>query len=231
MALYAIADLHLSGFKSKPMDIFGENWKNHSDKIKINWSNIVENDDTVLIAGDISWAINYDEVDCDLRFVENLPGKKIFVKGNHDYWWEGISRLNGQYKNMKFLQNISESYKNIAICGTRGWLPPSDDKFTNDDIKIYKREIIRAELSLSNTIGKSFDEVVFVMHYPPAYEDFRDTEFTELFKKYNVKKVVYGHLHGEKNFEMGISGEHNGIEYMLVSSDYIDFTPKKIIEC
>ena len=148
MALYAISDLHLALNTDKPMDIFGEKWRNHHEKIKENWNNKITEEDTVLIAGDISWSMKSDESKDDLDWIDALPGKKIIIKGNHDYWWGSISKLNKMYENTKFIQNNFFTYKDWAICGSRGWICEGSDKFTQKDKKIFDREQIRLRLSL-----------------------------------------------------------------------------------
>ena len=148
MSLYAIGDLHFSTAVNKPMNIFGDNWDNHEEKIINSWKSKVNEEDTVLIVGDTSWAINMNEAEEDLNIIHNLPGKKIYVKGNHDYWWTTVAKLNKLYDDMSFLQNNFYQYEEYAICGTRGWICPNDVKFTEDDEKIYKREAHRLKLSL-----------------------------------------------------------------------------------
>lgn len=229
MGLFAIGDLHLSGFKPKPMDIFGENWHMHQKKIEENWCKIVSDDDTILIPGDISWGLNLCEAKCDLDFLAQLPGKKILLKGNHDYWWGSVSRLNSMYEKMYFIQNDFVEYNGKAVCGSRGWMLPNEQKFDAKDMKTYKRELIRCRLSLERAAKNKYEEIIFMMHFPPAMFGSKENAFVDILKEYPVKTVVYGHLHGMENFEMGIKGIHDGIEYHLVSSDYLDFCPKKII--
>ena len=227
--LFAIGDLHLSLAKEKPMDIFGDNWKDHSAKIKENWLKIVDENDTVLIPGDISWAMTMEEAKIDLDFISALPGKKVLIKGNHDYWWGSVSRLNGMYENMYFLQNDCYMWGNIAICGSRGWMMPVDPKFKKEDEKILLREVKRGQLSLDNAVKKGAESIIFMSHYPPLYMEYQESVFTEAFEKYNIKKAVYGHLHGRENFVYAFEGSKNGIEYSLVSADYVDFMPRRII--
>ena len=143
MSLYAIGDLHFSTAVNKPMDVFGDNWDNHQEKIINNWKEVISDEDTVLVLGDTSWAINMDEAKEDLDIINNLPGKKIFIKGNHDYWWSSLNKLKKAYEEISFLQNTYYKYENIGICGSRGWLCPNEVKFDEDDEKIYKREQLR----------------------------------------------------------------------------------------
>lgn len=230
MSLYAIGDLHFSTSVNKPMDIFGDNWDNHQNKIIDNWKEIIKEDDTVLVLGDTSWAMNMKEAKEDLDIIDNLPGKKIFIKGNHDFWWSSLNKLKSAYKKITFLQNSYYKYENIGICGTRGWLCPNEVKFDDNDEKIYKREQLRLKMSLEAAIKDGCEELVVITHYPPTNDKLEESEFTKIFEEYRVKKVAYGHLHGTESFEMGLKGERNNVEYILASSDYIDFKPIKIME-
>lgn len=229
MGLFAIGDLHLSGFKPKPMDIFGENWHQHQKKIEENWCETITDNDTVLIPGDISWGLNLCEAKCDLDFLAQLPGKKILLRGNHDYWWSSVSRLNSMYEKMYFIQNDYIEYNGKAVCGSRGWTLPNEQKFDAKDMKTYKRELIRCRLSLERAAKNKYEEIIFMMHFPPAMFGSTENAFMDILKEYPVKTVVYGHLHGIDNFAVGIKGIRDGIEYHLVSSDYLDFCPKKIM--
>lgn len=231
MALYTISDLHLGFNVEKPMDIFGDRWKDHTDKIKKNWIEKINDDDTVLIAGDISWSLKSDDSKYDLDWIDELPGRKIISKGNHDYWWGSISKLNKLYENTKFLQNNFYEYNDFAICGTRGWICPGGDKFkyTEKDEKIYKREQIRLRLSLDAAKKAGYENIIVMIHYPPTNEKFEESDFIKIFKEYNVKKVIYGHLHGPVLMGNLLNGCVDGIEYILSSADYINFNPKKIL--
>ncbi|NLK95045.1 MAG: serine/threonine protein phosphatase [Clostridiales bacterium] len=229
MALYAISDLHLGFDLDKPMDIFGDKWVNHEEKIKSNWEKIVNDEDTVLIAGDISWALKEKDSKSHLIWIDELPGKKIISKGNHDYWWGSITKLNSMFKTTKFIQNNYYSYKDYAICGTRGWICPGSDKFTDKDDKIYKREIIRLRLSLESAKKDGFNKIIVMIHYPPTNEKFQESEFIKIFSEYNVSKVIYGHLHGNALGKV-MNGIIEGIDYVMTSSDYLNFIPKLILE-
>ncbi|WP_352417163.1 metallophosphoesterase, partial [Clostridium tertium] len=225
MALYAISDLHLAFTTDKPMDIFGAKWLKHDEKIKENWIKKITDEDTVLIAGDISWSMRSDESKVDLDWIDALPGKKIISKGNHDYWWGGISKLNRMYENTKFLQNNFYTYEDYAICGSRGWILEGSDRFTEKDKKIFDREIIRLKLSLDKAKEAGYENIVVMIHYPPMNEKRENSAFTNLFKEYGVKKVIYGHLHGPSLANV-LNGEHEGIEYLMTSCDFLDFDPK-----
>ncbi|WP_252234630.1 metallophosphoesterase [Clostridium sp. ZS1] len=230
MALYTISDLHLAMNVEKPMDIFGENWAGHCEKIKKNWMEKVKDDDMVLIAGDISWSLKESDSKFDLDWIDSLPGKKVISKGNHDYWWGSISKLNKLYENTKFLQNNFYTYKNYAICGTRGWICPGGDKYSSKDEKIYSREQIRLKLSLEAAKSNGYKDIIVMIHYPPTNDKFEESAFLEIFKEYGVKKVIYGHLHGPSLKGNVLNGDLDGIEYILSSADYLDFNPKLIIE-
>ncbi|MBM7833105.1 metallophosphoesterase [Clostridium sardiniense] len=229
MALYAISDLHLALSGDKPMDIFGEHWSKHDEKIKENWLSKINEDDTVLIAGDISWAMKSGESEADLNWIESLPGKKIISKGNHDYWWGSISKLNSMFEKTKFLQNNFYEYGEYAICGTRGWICPGTDRFTSHDEKIYSREGIRLRLSLDEAKKKGFTKFIVMLHYPPTNEKFMPSQFTEICTEYGVEKVIYGHLHGNC-LNRVLEGEFEGVEYIMTAADFLDFDPKLIKE-
>lgn len=225
MSIFAIGDLHLSFTTDKPMDIYGPDWENHAERVKTEWENRICPDDTVIVAGDISWALKLTDALPDIEWIHNLPGKKVFIRGNHDLWWHGINKLNSIYDDIYFLQNTYYEAEGIAICGSRGWMDKNDPDFKEEDEKIYRRELIRLEMSLKSAKDAGFSDILGVIHYPPAVPWDKDTEFTKLFEKYEVKKVVYGHLHGEEGYKKGIVGTHNGVEYLLVSLDYLSCRP------
>ncbi|MBI6873997.1 metallophosphoesterase [Clostridium aciditolerans] len=228
MALYAISDLHLDLNGDKPMDVFGQNWFQHDKKIKDNWVKKVKDEDTVLIAGDISWSMKIEDGMNDLQWIHNLPGRKIMVKGNHDYWWVSITKLNNLYEDMKFIQNNFFVYEDYAICGTRGWICPGGENFKAHDEKIYTRELSRLRMSLDAAVKEGFKKFIVMIHYPPMNEKLVESGFVEIFKEYSVEKVVYGHLHGP-SLTKALNGEKDGIEYILTSGDYLDFNPIKIL--
>lgn len=229
MALYAIADLHLSESGEKPMDVFGENWILHTQKIKDDWLLKVNDGDTVLIAGDISWEMNIDNAMIDLNWISQLPGRKILCKGNHDYWWTSITKINALYKNMDFLQNNFFFYDGSAICGTRGWICPNSYNYTEEDTKIYLREANRLETSLEKAKIAGYTKIVAMLHYPPTNELMETSLFTDMFEKYGVGEVIYGHLHGAESYKIGLKGLFNGVNYRLVSCDYLNFKLARII--
>jgi hypothetical protein len=234
MALFAIGDLHLSFSSNKPMDVFGQNWSDYENKIKASWLEQIDVSDTVLIPGDISWAMRLEDAKVDLQWIHELPGRKIMLRGNHDYWWTSLKKLQVLYDEMDFLQNnyftYSSNGETYAICGTRGWLCPNPNKFEENDLKIYKREMLRLRLSLDRAAEDGHTKFIVMTHYPPTNDMKAYSGFQEIYEAYGVKKVVYGHLHSEYAFTLGLQGVHNGVEYQLVSSDYLDFQPVKIME-
>lgn len=226
--IYAIGDLHLGSQVKKPMSVFGYNWEQHPENIRQYWMEHVNNDDAVLIPGDISWGMTLEESCPDLNWIDELPGKKYMVKGNHDYWWKSISRMNSFSETMYFIQNNFFAYKNIAICGTRGWNCPGAQDYTPQDQKIYEREAHRLELSLEAARRAGFDQIIGMTHFPPANEKKESSLFTQLFEHYQVQQVVYGHIHGKDSFLSGSLGTISKIEYQLVSCDYLDFKLMKL---
>lgn len=225
--IYAIGDLHLSFSTDKPMKIFGDNWYKHYEKIKKDWEAKVSDEDLVLIPGDISWAMKLNEAKKDMDFITKLPGRKMLIRGNHDYWWSSLTKVSNMFSQLEFIQNNSIIYNDIAICGTRGWICPNKTKYTKDDEKLYKREVNRLEIALSS-IKQSVDSIYVMTHFPPTNDMLEPSDFTRLYEKYNVDKVIYGHLHGKNSFKMGLQGIRNNVEYILVSCDYLDFKLKLI---
>lgn len=221
--VYAISDLHLPGSTGKTMDVFGPNWLNHDQQIEVNWCKLVSEEDIVLIPGDISWAMKLEEAEADLNRIGSWPGIKVMIRGNHDYWWQGIGKLRQKLpSSMYAIQNDSVSVHGLTICGTRGWKVPGNENFTDEDEKIYLREVKRLELSLSAASQR--DQVIVMLHYPPFNEQREPSLFVEIMQKYKVTKCVYGHLHGPKVQE-AVTGTFDGIEYYLVSCDQVEFTP------
>lgn len=229
MAIYAIGDLHLSGHSDKPMDIFGDHWIGHENKIKASWLKKVSENDAVLIPGDISWAMTLEKAMVDLEWIASLPGTKYLIRGNHDYWWKSITKLNLLFDSMNFIQNNSFIYMEYVICGARGWICPNDYKFTDHDRKIYLREAHRLEMSLKSAKQQGDKEIIAMMHYPPTNEKLEPSLFTEIFEKYNVGHVIYGHLHDETSHNCGLQGTYNGVNYRLTSCDYLNFELERII--
>ena len=226
MQIYAIADLHLSLTSEKPMDVFGEAWRGHAEKLERNWRETVNEDDLVLIPGDISWAMQLSAALPDLSFIGNLPGRKILLKGNHDYWWSAIGRVRSNLpEGMRALQNDSIVEDGIGICGSRGWLCPGSNNFNAEDQKIYLRELDRLSLSLASL--PAVETKIAMLHFPPFLDKEKGSGFTERLEDAGVQIVVYGHLHGEAN-RYAFEGERNGITYHCVAADKLDFAPKRI---
>ncbi|NLC88102.1 MAG: serine/threonine protein phosphatase [Clostridiaceae bacterium] len=238
MSIYIIGDLHLSFSQDKPMSIFGPNWEEHTEKIKKDWKLKVNNEDTVILAGDFSWATYIEDTYEDFSYINSLPGKKIILKGNHDYWWTTLSSMKRYLEekdinNVDFLYNNSFEIEGKIIVGTRGWAFTD----TENSQKMLNREMARLELSIKNAIQKYGDEkeIIAIMHYPPISNSYMKNEYTynsvflDIMKKYNIKKCFYGHLHGSSHKD-AIEGNIDGIEFKLISADYLDFKLCKIID-
>ena len=221
MKVFAISDLHLSVNNPKPMDIFGPVWEGYLDKIFSQWKDMVSEDDIILLPGDFSWAMKLEDTVEDFKLLEDLPGKKVLIRGNHDYWWKSISAVRKAIPNGFFaIQNDAIKFDNIVICGTRGWqVPERNVEQTAEDEKIFKREVLRLEMSLieAKKIMQEGDKLICMIHYPPMNFSRDDSEFSLLFEKYNVDSVVFGHLHGYKNIDLIF--EKNGVKYFLTSCD------------
>ena len=230
MAIYTIGDLHLSFETNKPMDIFGTNWEKHEEKIKKDWQEKVKEEDLVVLPGDFSWAMYLNETQKDFEFINQLPGKKLLLKGNHDYWWSTVTSMRKYIKekgfeNIDFLYNNSYEFENQIIVGTRGWTISEEA----EDIRLTKREIDRLELSIKDGISKYGEdkEIIVFMHYPPITRSCKNTDYIKIMKKYNVKKCFYGHLHAG-SIQDAVEGTVEGIQLKLVSADGIDFKLLKI---
>ena len=227
MSLYAIGDLHLCLGAPKPMDIFGGSWVGYMDKLKEGVSCITEEDTTILL-GDLSWALDLNEATEDFAWINEIPGRKIILKGNHDYWWNTATKFQkfcdqNDFSNMFILNNNHYEYGGYAICGTRGWFFEEDRSGEHDE-KVFKRELIRLESSLKS--AGDLPKIVF-LHYPPKYKGYECTEILSLLKKFDVRQCFYGHLHGASH-GLAMEGLWDGIEYKLVSADKLDFIPYKV---
>ena len=223
MRIYAISDLHLSINNPKPMDIFGPVWDNYLESIEKDWNRRVRDCDLVLISGDISWAMKLKDAKADLDYISKLKGKKVIIKGNHDYWWNGISEIRENLdSNMYAIQNDAIKIGNVIVCGSRGWTIPEGNFKTEQDEKIYKRELIRMELSLKSAkvLQESDEKIVVMTHFPPMNVKCEKNEMTKLFEEYGVSAVIYGHLH---NYDKGIKKTFtkNKIKYYLTSCDLV----------
>ena len=228
MALYAIGDLHLSLTANKSMEVFGEAWHDYANRIETSLSALTA-EDTLLLAGDTSWGIDMAEAEADFRFLDRFPAKKLLLKGNHDYWWSTVNKMNGFFaekgmNSFDFLHNNCHFYGDYALCGTRGWFQEENQK--PPDAKVLNREVMRLETSL-RAAGER--PILCFLHYPPLYQGYECPEILALLKKYRVRSCFYGHLHGpviRRRFE----GERDGTSFSLISADYLGFVPKKICE-
>lgn len=240
MSVFAISDLHLSFavapdpsnwancVEHKPMGDVDEKWRNHSRRIYENWIKVIGEDDIVLLPGDISWAMRLGEALNDFAFLAMLPGRIAGVQGNHDYWWQSISRVRSALPpNVSLIQNDHFRYKNYAICGTRGWLCPNSASFQENDTKVYLRELIRLENSL-RSVDFEPDGIIVMMHYMPTNEKKEYSGFIEIMQRYNVSTVVYGHLHAGA-IKYRLPDYAWGIRFHLVSADYLNFSPVLIV--
>ncbi len=241
MSVFVMGDLHLSTLAStnKSMEVFGRRWSGYIDKISKNWTSIVNSDDTVIVPGDISWALSLEEAESDLKFINALPGKKIFLKGNHDFWWSTLSKMNAFFEKneittIDFLYNNALIVEDFILCGSRGWYQDNDNEKARQDNnyeKIIARECIRLKLSLDE--GKKFKEehtdkeLVVFMHFPPFWNRFECREFIDILKEYGVKRCYFGHIHG--NYTAPRYVEHEGVDFIIVSADYLEFAPRLIL--
>ena len=236
MSIYVMGDLHLPFGVNKPMDVFGDGWQGYTEKIKEDWNKKVKNEDTVILAGDFSWATYLEDTYKDFEYLCALPGKKIMLKGNHDYWWTTVTSMKkyleeNNFNNIDFLYNKSFLIEDKIIVGTRGWALLD----TENSRKMVKREAARLELSLKSAIEKYGEqkEIICIMHYPPVLATYMKNEYTynseflDVMKKYNVKRCYYGHLHGTSHKD-AIEGNVEGINLKLISGDYLNFKLEKI---
>lgn len=227
MRIFTVGDLHLSLSVNKPMDIFG-GWSNYVEKLSENWKRLIHPEDLVVLAGDTSWGMSLEDATEDFRFIENLPGKKYIIKGNHDYWWNTRKKIedffsqNG-FQTLNILQNNAVETDNFIICGTRGWLFENGEPH---DSKILQREATRLELSLQ--FIKSDKEKVVFLHYPPVYSEQCSAEIIDVLIKYGVKRCYYGHIHGY-GISKALNGLYGGIDFKLISADALGFCPIEIV--
>lgn len=229
MALYTIGDLHLSLGAPKPMDVFGGKWVGYMDKLKEGLS-VIGPGDTTVLCGDLSWALGLENARADFEWIDRIPGRKIILKGNHDYWWSTAAKFykfcqaNG-FTEQYILNNNCYEYGEWAICGTRGWFF-EEEKSGQHDAKVFNRELMRLEASLK-AAGER-EKMVF-LHYPPRYRGYECREIIDLLERYGVRRCYYGHLHSESH-KLAIEGLYGGVEYRLVASDYTNFRPVKVLE-
>lgn len=228
MALYAIGDLHLSLTANKPMEVFGEGWQNYTQRIAEALSVLTEAD-TLVLAGDTSWGIDMGEAEADFRFLDSFPGRKLLVKGNHDYWWSTVSKMKAFFAErglttLDFLHNNCAFYGDYALCGTRGWFMEENQKPEN--AKVLNREVMRLETSL-RAAGER--PILCFLHYPPLYQGYECPELLGLLERYHAEQCFYGHLHGP-TIRRAFNGERGGTAFSLISADSLGFIPKKIME-
>ena len=228
MALFAIGDLHLSLGADKPMDVFGGAWVGYVDKLRAGLS-IIGPEDTTVLCGDLSWGMDLEAALPDFRFISAIPGRKILLKGNHDYWWSTAKKFYAfcrQYEleNMELLHNCCFFYGDLAICGTRGWFY-EEDKDGEHDEKVFRRELGRLETSLK--AAGEVEKYCF-LHYPPRYRGYECPELIALMERYGVRQCCYGHLHGGSH-KLAVQGLHGGVDYRMVSADYLGFRPLRLL--
>ena len=229
MALYALGDLHLSFGTNKPMDVFGGRWEGYVDKLREGLS-VMTAEDTLVLLGDLSWALDLEHAAEDFAFIDAIPGRKIILKGNHDYWWNTASKFakfceKHGFTNLHLLHNNMHLYGDVAICGTRGWFFEEEKEGTHDE-KVFRRELCRLEASLK-AAGER--EKLCFLHYPPRYRGYVCQDILDLLSAYGVKACYYGHLHGDSH-KLALQGESAGIHYSLVAADYVNFKPVKICD-
>ena len=225
--LFAIGDLHLSFSVDKPMDVFGPAWANHTARLERSWRSLVRDGDLVLVPGDISWAIRLEDAKPDLDFIGSLPGEKLLLRGNHDYWWGSVSKVRSMLSPGTYvLQNDAFHFQGLAVCGSRGWVCPGSRSFTEKDDVIYQREAQRLSLSLEAAPENA--ERLVMMHFPPFNESLQDSLFTRTLEESGVKICLYAHLHGAAACQ-AFNGSRNGVLYRCVSSDALGFSPERIL--
>ena len=228
MSVFVIADLHLSLGTDKPMDIF-RGWDGYEKRLEENWRKPITDNDTVVIPGDISWAMKLSDTFEDFRFINGLPGRKLFLKGNHDYWWETRRKMemylkeNG-FDTIEIVFNSAYAAEGYAICGTRGWFYDAE---TDSDKKVLSREVGRLRTSLNEALKTGLEPVVF-LHYPPVFGNQRCDDILNVLKEYEIKKCYYGHLHGINAARKAVTGDFEGIKFRLISSDYLKFMPELV---
>lgn len=228
MALFVLGDTHLSLGSAKPMDVFGGAWVDYVEKLERGFQ-VVQEEDTVVLCGDVSWGMSLREAKQDFAFLDALPGNKIFLKGNHDYWWETVSKMNRFFQEegftkFQFLHNNCLFYHDVALCGTRGWFLDLEEDGHNE--KMMRREVLRLEHSLQ-AAGQR--EKICFLHYPPIYPSYRCQAILDLLEAYQVKHCYYGHLHG-RSIRAAYNGSFQNTEFTLISADHLEFTPKKILD-
>ncbi|MCP5469628.1 MAG: metallophosphoesterase [Chlamydiales bacterium] len=232
MRVFALADLHLSvGVPEKKMDVFGPKWTHYMDKMEEKWRSVVGPDDLILLPGDISWAMKLEEAAPDFEWIEKLPGTKVMIRGNHDYWWSSISKVRAALPpSLHAIHNDTFTFNGITVAGTRFWDSPEFNFGGQQEVdeKIFNREIGRLEMSLKK-LDPNAKRRLAMTHYPPIGADLKSSKASALLEKYNVSHCLFGHLHALDE-KVPMFGEKNGVHYILTAADYIDFTPRIIFE-
>jgi len=232
MSLFVIGDLHLSyGVPGKTMNIFN-GWDNYQNLIEKNWNELIKNEDTVVLAGDTSWGMSLEQAGPDFDFINKLPGTKIVLKGNHDYWWSTKKKMEDFMKSegfetIKILHNNHYAYKNYGICGTRGWVNVPGESGAQDT-KVLLREVQRLETSIKSAMSENLDPLVF-MHYPPIFGSNFNYDILDILYRYKIRECYYGHIHGRSGHSLCVKGLYDDINFHLISGDYLQFIPHKIV--
>ncbi|WP_019678692.1 metallophosphoesterase [Ruminococcus flavefaciens] len=230
MSLFVLADLHLChGDPEKTMSIF-PGWTDYQERIEKNWTELVKEDDTIVLPGDISWGMTLAEAAPDFRFIEGLPGKKIIIKGNHDYWWSTMRKMEDfleteRCSSIKILHNNHFRYENYGICGTRGWVNMPGE---TQDEKVLKREVQRLETSILSALKEELEPIVF-LHYPPIFATNFNYDILEILYRYKIKNCYYGHIHGRSAHELCVKNTYDDINFHLIAGDYLQFIPEKVL--
>ena len=233
MSLYVIGDLHLCfSDPSKTMAVFA-GWDNYQERIEKNWRETVKPEDTVVLAGDISWGMSLQQAEPDFRFINGLPGRKIILKGNHDYWWVTMKKMEGffaenGFDTLNILHNNHYEYNGYGICGTRGWVNGTDGGKDEQDEKVLKREVQRLETSIQSAVKAGLEPIVF-MHYPPIFASNFNYDILEVLYRYKIKACYYGHIHGRSAHALCVTNTYDDIDFYLIAGDYIQFMPEKVM--
>lgn len=233
MRIWAIADLHLSFAAPKPMDVFGDKWRDHPARIAAVWHKLVAPDDIVLVAGDISWALRLPEALPDLQWLDALPGRKVLTKGNHDFWWDYARKRRAELPpSLQLVEADAVKLDGWVLCGTRGWITPEQPNFKPDDERIYRRELGRLERALDTArrLATAGEQIGVLLHFPPFLADGTPTAFAQQLSKAQVQWCVYGHLHRRHDWQHAVQGTRDDVSYYLTSCDFLDFTPRLIWE-
>ena len=233
MSVFAISDLHLSGSVPKSMEVFGRRWTGYTDKIEKRWKSLVTAEDTVIIPGDVSWAMTLPEAEADFRFLASLPGKKLLGKGNHDFWWTTVTKMHKHLDTLgitgiDFLYNNAFRVEDVIVCGTRGWFVEEGKQNSVSPVdyaKLVARETIRLELCITEAekLRTADEEILVYLHFPPVFGNFVCREFVDVMKAHGIRRCFYGHIHG--NYLLDATVEYEGIRFGIISADYLDFTP------